>query len=54
VARLGVDGAVRRLRSLVADAADSVPDCPGAGPLRALVLQMSERLVPEGLKQTAA
>jgi geranylgeranyl diphosphate synthase type II len=54
VARLGVDGAVRRLRSLVADAADSVPDCPGAGPLRALVLQMAERLVPEGLKQTAA
>jgi geranylgeranyl diphosphate synthase type II len=54
VARLGVDGAVARLRSLVADAADSVPECPGAGPLRALVLQMAERLVPEGLKQTAA
>jgi len=54
VAQLGVDGAVARLRGLVAEAADSVPECPGSGPLKGLVLKMAERLVPEGLKQTAA
>ncbi|MCU0681680.1 MAG: polyprenyl synthetase family protein [Polyangiaceae bacterium] len=54
VALLGVDGAVARLRELVAQAAESVPPCPGAGPLRALALQMAERLVPAGLKQSAA
>jgi geranylgeranyl diphosphate synthase type II len=54
VATLGVGGAIARLRGLVDEAADSVPECPGAGPLRALVLQMAERLVPAGLKQYAA
>jgi geranylgeranyl diphosphate synthase type II len=54
VSSLGVTGAVARLRGLVAEAVESVPECPGAGPLRALVLQLAERLVPEGLKQTAA
>jgi geranylgeranyl diphosphate synthase, type II len=54
VTTLGVPGAVTRLRELVAQAADAVPECPGAGPLRALAQQMAERLVPESLKQTAA
>jgi len=54
VAILGVTGAVTQLRELVAEAAASVPECPGAGPLRELVLQMAERLVPASLKQTAA
>jgi geranylgeranyl diphosphate synthase type II len=54
VAELGVLGALARLRGLVAQAAESVPECSGAGPLRALVLQMAERLVPASLRQTAA
>jgi geranylgeranyl diphosphate synthase type II len=54
VTALGVTGAVARLRGLVAEAVESVPECQGAAPLRALVLQMADRLVPEGLKQTAA
>jgi geranylgeranyl diphosphate synthase type II len=54
VAALGVSGAISRLRALIAAAADSVPECPGSTPLRALVLQMGERLIPARLKQTAA
>jgi geranylgeranyl diphosphate synthase type II len=54
VAMEGVEGAVVKLRALVAEAAESVPDCPGAVSLRALVVAMSERLVPPSLKQTAA
>lgn len=54
VAALGVTGAVARLRLLVAQAAASVPACAGQEPLRALVLEMAERLVPPSLKQSAA
>jgi geranylgeranyl diphosphate synthase type II len=54
VATRGIDGAVARLRWLVAQAVESVPECPGAEPLRALVLQTAKRLVPEQLKQAAA
>jgi geranylgeranyl diphosphate synthase type II len=54
VALFGVQGAVARLRGLVGEAMDSVPDCPGRGPLQQLTMQMADRLVPEGLKQTAA
>ena len=54
VAELGVLGALARLRGLVAQAAEAVPECNGAAPLRALVQQMAERLVPASLRQTAA
>jgi len=54
VSLLGVDGAVARLRQRVAEAVESIPACPGAGPLRALVMQTADRLVPKGLKQSAA
>jgi geranylgeranyl diphosphate synthase type II len=54
VGTLGVEGAVLRLRELAAQAAESVPECRGAGPLRDLVREMAERLVPDCLKQTAA
>ncbi len=54
VALLGVGGAVARLRCLLADAVEAVPSCPGALPPQLLVMQMADRLVPEGLKQTAA
>ena len=54
VVELGISGAILRLRDLVSHAAAAVPECPGAGPLRDLVMQVGERLVPAGLKQTAA
>jgi len=54
VQKRGVSGALASLRLLVAEAVESVPQCPGADPLRELILQMADRLVPEGLKQTAA
>jgi len=54
VAKLGVSGALGLLRDLVSQAVASVPDCPGAEALRSLVLRMADRLVPAGLKQSAA
>jgi geranylgeranyl diphosphate synthase type II len=54
VATWGVAGALSQLRGLVAQAVEAVPACPGADPLRALVVQMADRLVPEPLKQAAA
>ncbi|HJL15020.1 MAG TPA: polyprenyl synthetase family protein [Sandaracinaceae bacterium LLY-WYZ-13_1] len=51
---LGTDGAVARLRALVAEAAAAVPPCEGAEALRALVVRMAERLVPASLRQSAA
>ena len=54
VAALGVSGALSKLRGLVDEAANAVPECAGASALRMLVLQMAERLVPADLKQTAA
>lgn len=54
VTELGTEGAIDKLRGLVADAASAIPRCPGAEPLRALVVAMAERLVPAGLRRTAA
>lgn len=54
VRRLGVEGAVARLRGLVAQAVAAVPEAPGAEAMRRLVYQMAERLVPESLRQAAA
>jgi geranylgeranyl diphosphate synthase type II len=54
VAEYGLPGAIVRLRALVAHAAEAVPPCAGAEMLRALVVEMAERLVPAGLRRTAA
>lgn len=54
VTERGIDGALAQLHALVADAAAAVPECAGAEPLRALVVRMAERLVPAGLRRTAA
>ncbi|MEM8606141.1 MAG: polyprenyl synthetase family protein [Myxococcota bacterium] len=54
VAEHGIEGAVEKLRELVDQAAESVPSCGGASPLRDLVRKMAERLVPASLRQTAA
>lgn len=49
VAQLGVDGALSRLADLIGTAVDSVPECPGADKLRALVLGEMRRLLPQPL-----
>lgn len=51
---LGLQGAIRRLRHLVAGALESIPDCPGAAALRAHVLHEANSLLPAGLAQQAA
>ncbi len=44
--RLGIHGAVARLDALVREAAESIPDGPHAGALRALVMAEAKRLRP--------
>lgn len=51
---LGIDGAVLRLQRLVAEAVRSIPPCPRAGDLEALVRQEAKRLLPKSLAQQAA
>jgi geranylgeranyl diphosphate synthase type II len=48
---LGLGGAVQHFRQLIANAGNSIPDCPGAAQLRALVLAESERLVPVAMTE---
>jgi geranylgeranyl diphosphate synthase type II len=54
VAAYGIDGALALLESLAREAADSIPECPGAVPLRALIAQEAKRLVPKSLSKAAA
>jgi geranylgeranyl diphosphate synthase type II len=54
VKELGLDGAIRRLERLMADAVDSIPDCPGEVELRQLILLYGQRFLPEGLARAAA
>lgn len=54
VAQLGLDGAIARVRELVAGAVDAIPPCPEAAELRAHVLQEAGRLVPRQLARPAA
>ncbi len=48
VCALGVDGAVTRLKQLIGEALDAIPDCPGAELLVAIVKGEAERLAPAG------
>jgi geranylgeranyl diphosphate synthase type II len=50
----GINGALDLLESLAAAAAASIPDCPGAVPLRGLIAQEAKRLVPKSLSRAAA
>jgi geranylgeranyl diphosphate synthase type II len=50
----GITGALDLLESLAKSAADSIPDCPGAVPLRKLIAQEARRLVPASLSRAAA
>jgi geranylgeranyl diphosphate synthase type II len=54
VAAYGIDGALSLLESLAREAAESIPDCAGAVPLRALIAQEAKRLVPKSLHRVAA
>ncbi|KAA6183407.1 polyprenyl synthetase family protein [Thiohalocapsa marina] len=49
VAELGVEGAMERLLELMRGAVDSIPDCPGADQLRAMVRAEMQRLLPRQL-----
>lgn len=54
VLQLGLDGAIRRLKTLVTEAVDGIPPCPGAAELKAHILSESGRLLPKGLARRAA
>lgn len=54
VRELGLEAASQRLRGLLNEAAESIPNCPGADQLRALVLEQGDRLSPKALSQSAA
>lgn len=54
VQELGTSGAVKHLVRLVDEAGAAVPQCPGAGQLRALIAAESSRILPEDLVRRAA
>ncbi|MFN3312702.1 MAG: polyprenyl synthetase family protein [Hyphomonas sp.] len=54
VERLGVSGAVGELNRLIGEASASIPDCPGAGFLQALVAAQAARLTPASLLKRVA
>jgi geranylgeranyl diphosphate synthase, type II len=53
-AQLGLGGAIAHFDQLVAAAIASIPPCPGAAQLGALVRMESERLVPKALSEEVA
>jgi geranylgeranyl diphosphate synthase type II len=50
----GIEGAVKRLETLVAGAIEAIPACPRAGDLRALITLEAKRLMPKKFAQRAA
>ena len=54
VLQLGLDGAIARLGDLAGGAIASIPACPGAADLRALIRMESGRLLPKELAARAA
>jgi geranylgeranyl diphosphate synthase type II len=54
VHELGTAGAVKRLIQLVEDASASIPQCPGAAQLKALIAAESSRILPEEVARRAA
>jgi geranylgeranyl diphosphate synthase type II len=53
-AQLGIAGAKTRLEKLIKAAVDSIPDCPGAEPLRGKVEAQTALFFPKQLAQAAA
>jgi geranylgeranyl diphosphate synthase type II len=54
VRQLGLSGAIARLNALAGMAAHSIPNCPGAAELKALIKLESQRLLPKELPAQAA
>lgn len=54
VAERGLNGAVARVETLLAEALDMVPDCPGRDGFRKLVQRDAQRMLPAGLARVAA
>jgi geranylgeranyl diphosphate synthase type II len=54
VLRMGLAGAIGHLQALAAEAAASIPDCPGAQELKALIRLESQRLMPKEAPAVAA
>lgn len=54
VREFGVAGATQRLEHLLEQAVASIPDCPGAVELRALVLEQAQQFLPKALRRRAA
>lgn len=52
--QLGIAGAAVRLERLLTEAVQSVPDCPGAAGLRALIVTQALRFQPKGFAAQAA
>ena len=50
----GLEGAMARLKDLVARAIAVVPDCPGEAMLKALILRETRKFLPESLAAQAA
>ena len=53
-AQLGVEGAVKRLKGLIAAAIDSIPPCPGAAELRSAIHAQTRAFLPKELAREAA
>ena len=51
---LGLKGAVKRFKSLMQRAVDSIPECPGMEPFKAHMLNESERFLPKDIARIAA
>lgn len=54
VAERGLQGAVSRVETFLAEALEAVPDCPGRDGFRKLVLRDAQRMLPAGLARVAA
>jgi geranylgeranyl diphosphate synthase type II len=54
VHEFGIDGAVSRLRQLVAEAVESIPACPGRATLQTVIVSQAQRFLPKELHRYAA
>ncbi|MFP4044380.1 MAG: polyprenyl synthetase family protein [Rhodosalinus sp.] len=53
VAELGVEGAAKRLKNILAGAIASIPSCPGEARLAQMVRMQSERIMPSAVRHLA-
>jgi geranylgeranyl diphosphate synthase type II len=53
VAELGVEGAAKRLKDILAGAIASIPSCPGEAQLAQMVRMQSERIMPSAVRHLA-